>query len=214
MPEGPKGEIRLADAGAERHAGGAGAERDGTDSATADDGMLSSAAREAVLSGSPPPAGAGIADLLWRDDVGTAHLAVRALVRAHRDDLSRHTPVCSAHALGPESFDDPRVTLLSAWHGDALVACGALMRHDDALGELKTMRVVDAWRGCGIGDALLQRLIAFAREASCTRLALETGSAAPFTPALHFYARHGFTACAPFADYRDDPFSVHLSRAI
>ena len=173
------------------------------------------ATRERVLAGTAPSADAGVDDLLWRDDVGAAHPAVDALVRAHREDLARHTPACSAHALAPESFAaDPGLSLLTAWHDGTLVACGALKRHEGALGELKTMRVVDAWRGRRVGDRLLARLVALAHEAGCTRLALETGGGAPFAPALAFYARHGFASCPPFADYRDDPFSVYLAREV
>ena len=173
------------------------------------------AARERVLAGTAPPADAGVDALDWRDCVGADDAALHALIAAHRDDLARHTPACSAHALAPDAFaSDPGLTLLSAWHDGALVACGALKRHGGALGELKTMRVVDAWRGRGVGDALFTRLIARAREAGCERLALETGSGEPFRAALAFYARHGFERCAPFADYDDDPFSVYLSRAL
>lgn len=171
--------------------------------------------RECVLAGTVPPADARADALLWRDDVGAERPVVAALVRAHREDLARHTPACSAHALAPEAFGaDPTLTLLTAWHGEDLVACGALKRHDDALGELKTMRVVDVWRGRGVGDALLARLVARAKEAGCARLALETGGGAPFAPALAFYARHGFVPCPPFADYREDPFSVYLARTV
>lgn len=167
-----------------------------------------------VLQGSPPATGTSLEDLQWRDDLGARHPMVSALVQAHREDLASHTPACSAHALAPEDFGGESVTLLTAWQGDALVACGAVLFHGKALGELKTMRTVNAWRGRGVGDAMFNRLLAIARAAGSTLLALETGSGAPFEPALRFYDRHGFVACAPFADYREDPFSVYLSRAI
>ena len=35
-----------------------------------------------------------------------------------------------------------------------------------------------------------------------------------FEPARRLYERYGFTPCAPFADYTDDPNSVYLSRAL
>ena len=176
---------------------------------------MDAATRERVLGGAPPAEEADVGSLEWRDDVGAGHPALAALVRAHREDLARHSPACSVHALGPEAFTaDPALTLLSAWHGETLVACGALKRHRGALGELKTMRVVDAWRGRGVGDALLERLIGRARTGGCSRLALETGGGAPFAAAHAFYTRHGFVPCPPFADYRDDPFSVYLARAL
>ena len=35
-----------------------------------------------------------------------------------------------------------------------------------------------------------------------------------FEPARKLYQSFGFTFCAPFADYRDDPNSVFMTRAL
>ena len=43
------------------------------------------------------------------------------------------------------------------------------------------------------------------------RLSLETGSWPYFAPARALYARHGFTECGPFGDYREDPNSVFMT---
>jgi putative acetyltransferase len=47
-----------------------------------------------------------------------------------------------------------------------------------------------------------------------TRLSLETGSAEFFAPARKLYEKFGFASCGPFADYRPDPLSVFLTRAL
>ena len=153
-------------------------------------------------------------DRLRIDETGLEHPAVESLIRAHRDDLMQHSPPGSVHAFQADAFSDPAVTLLTAWDGERLVGCGALKRHggvDAGLGELKTMRTVDAYRGQGAGAALLERLLERARHDGLSRLALETGSGTPFEPALALYARYGFVACGPFADYDPDPFSTFLS---
>lgn len=153
-------------------------------------------------------------DRLRIDETGLEHPDVAALIRAHRDDLMQHSPPCSVHALEADAFDDPAVTLLSAWDGERLVGCGALKRHagaDAGLGELKTMRTVDAYRGQGAGAAMLDRLLELARREGLTRVALETGRGAPFAPALALYARYRFSECEPFADYAPDPLSTFLS---
>ena len=50
-----------------------------------------------------------------------------------------------------------------------------------------------------------------ARRRSYGRLSLETGSGPGFEPALALYRKFGFVECAPFADYRDDPFSRFMT---
>ena len=47
-----------------------------------------------------------------------------------------------------------------------------------------------------------------------TRLSLETGSMLAFEPARQLYLRFGFTECAPFADYEEDPNSIHMTKAL
>ena len=49
---------------------------------------------------------------------------------------------------------------------------------------------------------------------SYRRLSLETGSQPGFAPARQFYTRHGFTPCAPFAGYVEDPNSVYMTLAV
>jgi len=49
------------------------------------------------------------------------------------------------------------------------------------------MAVLPAWRGKGIGSALLEQLTALARECGHRRVALNAQTAA-----LAFYASHGF----------------------
>jgi putative acetyltransferase len=46
------------------------------------------------------------------------------------------------------------------------------------------------------------------------RLSLETGASEPFLPARRLYAKFGFEYCGPFADYRLDPYSVFMTRAL
>jgi putative acetyltransferase len=72
------------------------------------------------------------------------------------------------------------------------------------------MRTVTAGRGRGVGSALLCFLLEQARSRGAARLLLETGVEDYFAPARRLYARHGFAARGPFADYTDDPNSVYL----
>ena len=136
------------------------------------------------------------------------------MVRAHREDLARHSPACSVHALAPDAFGDPDLVLLAAREGDELVGCGAVRFHGDGLAELKTMRAATTHARRGVGTALLEALLGEARTRGATRVALETGTGSAFEPALAFYARHGFERCGPFADYAKDPFSTFMAREL
>lgn len=62
-------------------------------------------------------------------------------------------------------------------------------------GHIGRVAVLADWRGKGIGDALLLRIIELARELGHRRVVLNAQ-----THALAFYARHGFVAYGPEYD--------------
>jgi putative acetyltransferase len=53
-----------------------------------------------------------------------------------------------------------------------------------------------------------------ARQMGISLLSLETGSADFFLPARKLYEKFGFEYCGPFADYKDDPNSVFMTKMI
>lgn len=73
------------------------------------------------------------------------------------------------------------------------------------------MHIIEAARRRGAGSAILRFIIATARARRMTRLSLETGSWEYFRPTREFYKRHGFSECAPFADYAPDRNSVFMT---
>lgn len=81
-------------------------------------------------------------------------------------------------------------------------------------GEVKSMRTAAARRRSGVGRAILEHIIAEARARSYARLSLETGSMEAFAPARRLYESFGFTCCAPFAGYVEDPNSVFMTRRL
>jgi putative acetyltransferase len=138
----------------------------------------------------------------------------RALIARHLAGMHEHSPPESVHAFDVDKLRQPDVTFWSAWLGEDIAGCGALKRLDALRGEIKSMRVADAFLGRGIGRAILEHLIAEARARGMRSLWLETGSAAAFIPALRLYERAGFARCGPFEDYTEDPFSVFMTREI
>lgn len=160
------------------------------------------------------PHGEGAAEpiVIRRDDLVGAD--VRALIARHLAGMHENTPPESVHAFDIDRLRDPAVIFWSAWSGDEIAGCGALKRLDAARGEIKSMRVADAFLGRGVGRALLDHIISEARAIGLTSLWLETGSAPAFTPALRLYESAGFTRCGPFDDYKPDPFSIFMTLRI
>ncbi len=137
---------------------------------------------------------------------------IGALLRLHLGEMSQWSPPESVHAMPIARLRQPDVTFFSAWHGDTLAGCGALKQLDAQHGELKSMRAAPAYRGQGVGKAILLHLLAQARLRGLVRVSLETGRPAPFEPARRLYQAHGFVECAPFADYVRDDFSICMTR--
>lgn len=139
------------------------------------------------------------------------HPAVHALLREHLDNMHALSPAESVHALNLDKLRAPGITFWTAWDGEQLLGCGALKELDAMHAEVKSMRTPATLRGRGAGRAMLQHIMAVARQRGYQRLSLETGTVEAFVPAQSLYASAGFTACGPFADYREDPHSLFMT---
>jgi putative acetyltransferase len=139
---------------------------------------------------------------------------IAGLLQEHLDDMARHSPPDSVHALDLGKLRRPGITFWSAWRDDALVGCAALRELDPGHGEIKSMRTAAAHVRTGVAAALLDHLLAEAARRGYRRLSLETGTPAAFAPARALYARFGFAPCGPFGDYVEDPYSVFMTRAV
>lgn len=152
-------------------------------------------------------------DIEFRRDDLTGE-ATRRLVARHLHGMHENSPPESVHALDIDKLRDPQVTFWTAWVGGEIAGCGALKMLGGGEGEIKSMRVADAFQGQGLGRAMLEHILGVARAAGLSRLWLETGSAPAFAPALALYESAGFARCGPFGDYTADPFSVFMTREI
>lgn len=142
------------------------------------------------------------------------HPAVIALLDEHLRDMFAASPPESVHALDHDELRAPDVTFWTAWDGDELLGCGALKELDERHGEIKAMRTSRNQLRKGVAAAMLEHIVATARERGYERLSLETGSGGPFEAALRFYESQGFRYCEPFADYVPDPFSRFMTRSL
>jgi putative acetyltransferase len=143
------------------------------------------------------------------------HPEVLALLNEHLSNMYELSPPESVHALDVSKLKGPDIAFWSAWDDDGgLLGCGALKELSPAHGEVKSMRTPAARRRAGAGRAVLEHILAVARERRYERLSLETGSSEAFRPAQQLYESFGFTRCGPFGSYREDPHSVFMTLRI
>jgi putative acetyltransferase len=133
------------------------------------------------------------------------------MLHYHLATARAQTAPGSAHALDLAGLQSPDITFWTAWDGETLVAVGALKQLSADHGEVKSMHTAQSARRKGVGSAMLQHIIAFARSRGISRLSLETGSWDYFQPAVALYRSHGFVECQPFADYVKDPNSIFMT---
>lgn len=146
------------------------------------------------------------------DDLSDPRIA--AFLEEHIADMRSVTPPESKHALDLEGLKNPEMTFWTMWDGDTLVGCGAIKHLSNEHAELKSMRTAATTRRSGLGTRMLLHIFEQARRRGYRRVSLETGAMPFFAPARALYAKHGFQPCAPFADYKDDPNSVFLTREL
>ncbi|MER5813686.1 GNAT family N-acetyltransferase [Streptomyces sp. NPDC002033] len=146
------------------------------------------------------------------DDLSGPEIA--AFLCAHVRQMQSISPPESKHALDLDALRRPGVTFWSVRDGDTVLGCGAIKRLDEGHAELKSMRTSPARKRSGIASFLLGHILTEATRMGFTRLSLETGTAEFFLPARKLYEKFGFTSCEPFADYRPDPHSTFMTKAL
>jgi putative acetyltransferase len=146
------------------------------------------------------------------DDLSDPRIA--EFLEEHLAEMRRVSPPESVHALDLERLKQPGIMFWSAWSGSELVGCAALKRLDAEHAELKSMRTSSLHRRKGIGKLILDHIMSEARRLGYLRMSLETGSMSFFEPAHSLYASYGFVRCAPFASYKEDPYSICMTLAL
>ena len=139
---------------------------------------------------------------------------VQELLAFHFREMRSSSPPGACHVLPIDGLRDPTVTFWSAREDGRLLGVGALKELAADHGEIKSMRTAPDALGRGVGRAVLHHIVGEAQHRGYCRLSLETGSTEPFAAALRLYAQEGFTACGPFGDYRDTPFTRFFTREL
>ena len=136
---------------------------------------------------------------------------VNQLLKKHFIELRSVSPEGSTHVLDIEGLQNKSIKFWSIYENDELIGCGALKFLDTKHGELKSIRVADAFRNKGNGKKIIKVLIEKSRQLNIKKISVETGSGKFFLPARKLFKNSGFKECKPFGDYVDDPNSSYMS---
>jgi putative acetyltransferase len=137
---------------------------------------------------------------------------IRALITELNTALHALTPLEHCYHLTADQMADPSTTVFIAREDGVAVACGALKRHADNIGEVKRMYTRPAYQGRGIGGCIVAEIEMLARVEGLRRLVLETGDRHP--AAWRVYERAGFHRCGPVLDYPDSSWSVFYEKPL
>jgi len=137
---------------------------------------------------------------------------VRELVAELNSHLSSLTPPEFNFFLTVEQMAEPDTTVWVAREGGRAVACGALKRHNERIGEVKRMFTRPEWQGQGIGRRVLGEIVSAAMVDGIEELVLETGNQHPSAWAI--YEKAGFTRCGPVLDYPDSEYSIFYHKQL
>lgn len=136
---------------------------------------------------------------------------IEKLLKVHLENMAKHSPPQSIHALDLAALRVPEITFWTAWEGTELLGCGALKEIAPGHGEIKSMHTYEHHRGKGVAMGIARHILREAAQRNFQRLSLETGSMAAFIAAHELYKRLGFIKCAPFSDYKEDPYSIFMT---
>lgn len=109
-----------------------------------------------------------------------------------------------------EELGSPWSTYLGAFAGDCLVGYAGIK--GDLEGDVMTMGVAQEFRGRGVGAALLDALIASARERGMERLFLEVRESS--APARRLYSSRGFVDLSRVSGYYRAPLEDAITMAL
>ena len=134
---------------------------------------------------------------------------VRMLVTKLNEHLLPLSPLEFQFKMTVEQMAGADTTVFVARdEAGAAVACGALKLHSGEIAEVKRMFTDPAVRGQRIGVALLDAIVALARDKGVAQLMLETGVGPGFEGAHRLYSRSGFTPRGAFLDYPESEWSA------
>jgi putative acetyltransferase len=136
---------------------------------------------------------------------------VRALIEASDAYMASLYPSESNHLLDMVTLMRPEMMLYAIEADGEVLGCGGFWMHAD-YAEVKRVYVNPKSRGLGLARKLMTHIEDEMRRAGFHIARLETGVSQP--EALGLYRALGYRECGPFGDYKLDPLSVFMEKAL
>ncbi len=124
------------------------------------------------------------------------------------------TPPESIHMMDASALNEAGAQFFVLRDDGMPIAMGAFKPFEGTHAEIKSMHVLNEYRGRGLSRLMLNHILKEATAAGIVRLSLETGSQDMFLPARLLYEKACFTVCPPFGAYVLDPMSVFMTRTL
>ena len=135
----------------------------------------------------------------------------RAMLRAGEEYGASLYFAESNHYLDIETLCRPEMHFFGAFVDDVARGCGGFWTHNGYV-EIKRLWVIPAARGLGLSHKLMDEIEAVATRKGYSVARLETGIYQPAATAL--YEKRGYCYVPPFGDYKPDPLSVFMEKAL
>jgi putative acetyltransferase len=134
-----------------------------------------------------------------------------SFLQASDDYAASLYPAESNHMLDVETLRQAQMHFFGVYVDGVPRGCGGFWAHDDYV-EIKRVYVDPAARGLGLSKKLMATIEDAARAAGFKITRLETGIHQP--EALGLYYAIGYNDRGPFGDYKLDPLSVFMEKAL
>ncbi len=133
------------------------------------------------------------------------------LLKAGDEYAASLYPAESNHMLDIETLLRPQMNFFGVLIDGIVKGCGGFWAHEDYV-EIKRVYIDPSARGLGLSRKLMAALEDEARAMGFRFTRLETGISQP--EALGLYRAIGYFDREPFGDYKLDPLSVFMEKAI
>jgi putative acetyltransferase len=134
-----------------------------------------------------------------------------SFLQASDDYAASLYPAESNHMLDVETLLRPQMNFFGVLVDGAVKGCGGFWAHVNYV-EIKRVWVDPSARGLGLSRTLMTVLEDEARAKGFKIAQLETGISQP--EALGLYRALGYVERGPFGDYKLDPLSVFMEKAL
>jgi putative acetyltransferase len=133
------------------------------------------------------------------------------LLQASDDYAASLYPAESNHMLDVETLLRPQMNFFGVSVDGAVKGCGGFWAHEDYV-EIKRVWIDPSARGLGLSRKLMTVLEAEAGALGFNIVRLETRISQ--SEALGLYRALGYVERGPFGDYKSDPLSVFMEKAL